>query len=49
MLLLALIDHYPVTLLPLRTALGHDYTNNTQMVAIALGPWASHLEDRVEP
>ena len=23
--------------------------NNTQMVAVALGPWASHSEDRVEP
>ena len=23
--------------------------NNTQMVAAALGPWASHSEDRAEP
>ena len=23
--------------------------NNTQMVAVALGPWASHSEDRAEP
>ena len=23
--------------------------NNTQMVAVVLGPWASHLEDRAEP
>ena len=22
---------------------------NTQMVAVALGPWASHSEDRAEP
>ena len=22
---------------------------HTQMVAVALGPWASHLEDRAEP
>ena len=25
------------------------YIYNTQMVAVALGPWASHSEDRAEP
>ena len=26
-----------------------EYIYNTQMVAVALGPWASHSEDRAEP
>ena len=25
------------------------YIYNTQMVAVARGPWASHSEDRAEP
>ena len=28
---------------------GQGVKYNTQMVAVALGPWASHSEDRAEP
>ena len=26
-----------------------NHIHNTQMVAVALGPWASHSEDQAEP